>query len=482
MSENMRNFTGRAIDDIPLTEYLAGTSSTATFKTSVSGQAAVIKLFALDSAKADAQLAHLQLTEKLAHPHLLRTIKTGRAELDGTPFVYVVAEFADENLAQVLPERALTAPETREVLQSTLHALSYLHSQGFVHADLKPANIMAVGDQLKLSVDGVQGVGEALNRALGPHDAPESAQKLSPASDVWSLGVTLVEVLTQQLPPKPVSDATGPAVPESVPGPFREIAQHSLLRTPELRWSIAEISARLNPKAPATSPAPARPVAPPLSPASRPVPRPTSKRPFILLAIVAAIVIAIVLIPRLSEHKSAPPIPAPVESQSAPQAPSEQPAPAPEMNTEPVTSETTSPAPTPAETNTAVAENEDRAGTSVKHITDEPAEEKVADADTPAETTSAPGVVRQVMPKIIPQAQKSIHGKIRVKVKVNVDASGNVVDSSFISRGPSSYFARVTEDAARRWKFVPSSTQARVWNLEFDFKRNGTQVRSAEAR
>ena len=115
-----------------------------------------------------------------------------------------------------------------------------------------------------------------------------------------------------------------------------------------------------------------------------------------------------------------------------------------------------------------------------KHITDESAED--SEADTSAGTTSAPGVVRQVMPKVIPQAQRSIHGRVRVKLKVNVDASGNVVQSTFISRGPSGYFAKVAEDAARRWKFAPSSAEARAWNLEFDFKRSGTQVRSAEAR
>src|SRR5581483_6621587 len=220
MSEFLRTFTGRVIDDIQLTEYLAGDSGSAIFKTTVSGQPAVIKLFAFDSARTavhvnDAQLARLQLTETLSHPHLLRTLKTGRAELDGTPLVYIVTEFAEENLAQVLPERALTPAEAREVLRSTLDGLSYLHSQGLVHADLKPANIMAIGDQLKLSVDEVRRIGEALDRELYPHDAPEAPQKLSPASDIWSLSITLVEVLTQQLPPKPLSDATGPAVPES---------------------------------------------------------------------------------------------------------------------------------------------------------------------------------------------------------------------------------------------------------------------------
>ncbi len=460
MSEFLRTLTGRAVDDISLTEYLAGGSSTATFKTTVSGQSAVIKLFVVESALADAQLAHLQLTEKLSHPHLLRTLRTGRAELDGTPLVYIVTEFAEENLAQVLPERALTAPEAREVLQSTLDALSYLHSGGLVHADLKPANIMAIGDQLKLSVDGIQRIGEPLDRELDVHEAPEASQKLTPASDIWSLGVTLVEVLTQQLPPKPDSEATGPVVPESVPAPFREIAQHCLLRTPELRWSIAEIATKLNPQAPA----PARVDAPPRS---IPPARPTSKRHFILLAIVAAIVIAIVFLSRTPEHK--PPLPASTESQS----PAPQPAPAPQT----ATTKASVPETTPA-SSTKVKRTEP-----TPHITDEPATDNdtTAEPDEPTGTASAPGVVHQVMPQVIRRAQNSIHGKVRVKLKVEVDRTGNVVDSSFVSRGPSRYFARVSEDAARRWKFEPSSTEARAWNIEFVFRHDGTQVRSAPA-
>ena len=175
MSEIFRSFSGRVIDELRLTEYLAGSANSATFKVVVSGEAAAMKLFAVDSAQAEEKLARLRLAEKLSHPHLLRLIRTGRGEVEGTSFVYIVTEFAEENLTQVLPERALTPQETSEVLRATLDALAYLHAQGLVHGDLKPANIMASGDQLKLAVDGVQRIGEPLAREPGPHDAPDGA-------------------------------------------------------------------------------------------------------------------------------------------------------------------------------------------------------------------------------------------------------------------------------------------------------------------
>jgi serine/threonine protein kinase len=115
----------------------------------------------------------------------------------------------EENLSQVLPGRALTPDEARAMLESVLDALAYIHRKGFVHGHIKPANIMASGDQLKVSSDGLRNSGESPD-GLGhqsAYDAPEyvsgilpMSQKMSPAGDVWSVGMTLVETLTQNPP------------------------------------------------------------------------------------------------------------------------------------------------------------------------------------------------------------------------------------------------------------------------------------------
>ena len=73
-----------------------------------------------------------------------------------------------------------------------------------MHGHIKPANVMAVGDLIKISSDGLCGAGES-SRVLGAtsiYAAPEIADGggMSPASDVWSLGMTLVEALTQSPP------------------------------------------------------------------------------------------------------------------------------------------------------------------------------------------------------------------------------------------------------------------------------------------
>ncbi len=100
-------------------------------------------------------------------------------------------EYAEEDLADILPQRALTPEETRDMLGPVLDALEYLHGKGFVHGDLKPANILATGDHLKLSSDAISRVGESQggSRRVDAYDPPEAISgMLTPAADVWSLG------------------------------------------------------------------------------------------------------------------------------------------------------------------------------------------------------------------------------------------------------------------------------------------------------
>ena len=464
MPELFSNFTGREIDGVALTEWVGGTATTAVFRSSFSGEPAAVKLFALDASSAPAELARLQSVQKLSHPNLLRVFKVGRAEIDGAAFLYIVTEFAEENLAQVLLDRALSPEETREVLKSTLDALGYLHEQGFVHSDLKPANILAHNDQLKLSVDSVRHAGNPLSRPPGAYDAPEAPQATKPASDIWSLGMTLVEVLTQKLPAPSSSPNSGPAVEESVPAPFREIAQHCLLRTPELRWSIADIRTKLGMGEQTQAPAPAavpRSVEPA---ASRPA---KSKRPLIFVVVVLLVAAALVVFSRHSDDK---------DTSSATPTTSQGPAPetTPPQAATP-TSEQSSPA--PASENKAGPENTSAPQPSAPAAVEPSAKNSPEPGPRPEDSENSEAV-HQVMPDVLPAAQRSITGKVRVKLSLDVDSSGNVTDTSFVSRGPSKYFAKVSEEAARRWKFPPASADSRSWQVEFEYRRSGTTVHS----
>jgi TonB family protein len=225
---------GQVVDEaFPLRECLGASEDSALFLTEFQdpdARTAVIRLLLADGQDANLRFSRWERAAKLSHPNLIRIFRLGRDQLDGVAVLYAVFEYGEENLASVLWDRPLTPVEARQMLEPTLSALAYLHGQGLVHGQVKPANIFAIGDQLKLSVDGV-----------GPPTGEFSA-----AGDSWSLGTTLVEVLTQRLPEG--LDEGKPIVPESLPEPFRDIARHCLKRDPEGRWRAAEIAARLQPK------------------------------------------------------------------------------------------------------------------------------------------------------------------------------------------------------------------------------------------
>ena len=80
--------------------------------------------------------------------------------------------------------------------------------------------------------------------------------------------------------------------------------------------------------------------------------------------------------------------------------------------------------------------------------------------------------MQRVMPQVSPSARRTIQGKIKVRVKVDVDAAGNVAKANLDSAGPSKYFSRVALEAARGWKFFPvqaGESGAREWKLQFAF-------------
>jgi len=252
MSEAWKTWEGQAVDGFPLRQYLGGSDHSAVYLTQLNSsgeEKAAIKFIPAD-ASAYAQLAKWRVAGELTHAHLLQLIRVGRCELADKNFLYVVMEYAEENLSEILPQRALEPDEVRQVLESALDALTYLHGQGLAHTRIKPGNILAAGDQLKLSSDTLSEISSApvgLAQA-GIYAAPESTTApISAAADVWSLGVTLVEALTQRTPVLRGQMDVELPVPETIPAPYLDIARRCLQVDPSRRASLREISALLNP-------------------------------------------------------------------------------------------------------------------------------------------------------------------------------------------------------------------------------------------
>ena len=227
-----------------LIRYLGGSQGSAVFLTErQQGEAAAIKLIPADPASADIHLSRWKLISKLSHPHLLRIFETGRCQQDGEDLLYVVMEYAEENLAQILSTRSLTSDEADTMLKLTLEALAYLHNCGLVHGHLKPANIMFAGDRLKLSSDRICRMGETDGADTGTYAPPEPpGTELAPSRDVWSLGVTVMQALTQLLPVPDGKEQQALMLPETLPPRFAELARNCLERDPQRRCTLPEIA------------------------------------------------------------------------------------------------------------------------------------------------------------------------------------------------------------------------------------------------
>jgi serine/threonine protein kinase len=163
MSEAWSQWEGHVVNgEFQLKKFLGGSEQSAVFLTEDPGQQpqpAAIKLIAADPANAGRQLSQWELAQGLLHPHLLRILDTGRCRIATTELIFAVMEYAEENLAQILPHRPMTPQEAREMLEPTLDTLAYLHNQGLVHGHLTPANILAINDQLKLASDTICRIG-----------------------------------------------------------------------------------------------------------------------------------------------------------------------------------------------------------------------------------------------------------------------------------------------------------------------------------
>jgi TonB family protein len=445
MTEAWKQWEGELVDrKFPLVRILGGSDHSAVFLTEY-GQPfkrAALKFVEAKPATASQLLSRWERVAKLSHGHLLRLLHFGRCQLGSAGMLYVVTELADDSLAQIVPSRPLNPSEAEYMLRSVLEVLAYLHAQGLVHGRIKPANVMAVGDQLKLSSDGICAAGEkALSVPPTIYDPPElTTAGLSPPGDVWSLGITLVEALTQRPSVGEGIRLSDPLLPETVPASFVEIARQCLRLDPQRRWTVPDIAAHLLPTA-----------APP--------PRTSALRRLFPAVLVAIFLVALIAGPKLRNwgarlwNEIRPSLTAARPEPAAPAPPESAPA-----------------------TGSTTASNAEKPGPVA------PAPESPAPAATKAFVAGA--VAQRALPSVAPRARNTITGKVRVRVRVSVDASGHVVDAHFDSRGPSAYFAKLALDSSRRWKFTPPEVNGApapsAWILRYEFGRAGTEVRPDE--
>ena len=210
------------------------------------------------------------LLATLNHPGLVTLLDAGLHHEEGDQVLnYLVMELVDgPDLRRTLKSGPLPAVSVASLGADLADALGYVHSNGVIHRDVKPANILlypqAEHDSRlypKLTDFGIARMVEATvatahGATIGTANylSPEQAQggTVSPSTDIYSLGLVLLESLTgEKAFPGPIVEAAvarllrDPEIPESLGSDWVELLRAMTNRLPEARPAAHEAAGAL---------------------------------------------------------------------------------------------------------------------------------------------------------------------------------------------------------------------------------------------
>jgi eukaryotic-like serine/threonine-protein kinase len=193
----------------------------------------------------------------LSHPNIVSVYDRGEAE--GT--YYIAMEVIEgRSLKELIMTRGpLPIPQALAYTHEILEALRFAHRHGIIHRDIKPHNIL-IGERLKVTDFGIARAGASQMTEAGSimgtaqYLSPEQARgaPVTAASDLYSVGIVLYEMLTGKVPftgdsaieiamkhlneaPKPPSKIR-PEIPEELDA----VVLRALAKNPEDRYQTAE--------------------------------------------------------------------------------------------------------------------------------------------------------------------------------------------------------------------------------------------------
>jgi serine/threonine protein kinase len=193
----------------------------------------------------------------LSHPSIVTVHDIGQDAESATSFIAM--EYVEgPNLKEILSQgRTLTFEQIAELVAQVADALDYAHSKGIVHRDVKPANIIMLGDRTKITDFGIAKIASTANltttgQFLGTPNymAPEQVKgtAVDGRTDLFSLGIVLYECLTRRKPfggdslttisYKIVHEAFPPLneVDPAIPEGFEPIIRKCLSKDPAQRY------------------------------------------------------------------------------------------------------------------------------------------------------------------------------------------------------------------------------------------------------
>ena len=206
----------------------------------------------------DRFLREIRTMARLHHPHILTLHDSG--SMDGA--LYYVMPFVEGESLRDRLDREGRVPFDRAVrfAREVADALVYAHGEGVVHRDIKPENILLAGDHAIVADFGIARAifitaGERLTDSgfvLGTpaYMSPEQASgsgEIDGRSDVYSLGITLYEMLTGTRPTpsagmrlgESAGRTTPPEFRADLPGAVRRVLAKAIAPVPDMRYATA---------------------------------------------------------------------------------------------------------------------------------------------------------------------------------------------------------------------------------------------------
>ncbi len=225
----------------------------------------------------DDKLIELTNSRKLEHPNLIKSYAVGEFTFLKTEMLYLVMELAQGSLENHIAKASLSADEIKNITAQVAQGLNYLHRQNKVHRDLKPGNILKVNQQYKLADFGLIRTLNNKSHTQTVHNSgtiiympPEAFRgDISSAWDLWSLGIMLIQMTTNQLPYKFNNDINQLMAKvmncelqiPSLPKEFKPIIEGCLQKDRKQRWTAQQVLNALQPvgwnSPPSPPPAPA---------------------------------------------------------------------------------------------------------------------------------------------------------------------------------------------------------------------------------
>jgi eukaryotic-like serine/threonine-protein kinase len=212
-----------------------------------------------DPAAARRFAEEIRLTARLNHPNVVQLFDAG--EHDGAPYL-VLERVTGGTLSQAMTEEGMAAERVADIGRQTAAALEHAHAEGIVHRDVKPSNILLTAEGTVRLADFGIALTATATRLTVAGSVAGSAGYVSPeqvlgtgagaASDVYALGLVLLECLTGQPPWSGTTVEVAlaritadPPIPDSVPEAWRGLLTAMTARNPDDRPPMGVVATAL---------------------------------------------------------------------------------------------------------------------------------------------------------------------------------------------------------------------------------------------